>query len=504
MTHSPDQPTISVTALSKRFGTVQALDRVHLELRRGEVHGIVGENGAGKSTLMKILSGVEQPSEGELQIDGSTVRFHGVIDALKRGIAMIHQELNLVDELSVADNIFLGREFIRLGLIDRSRTEEEARRLLERIGHQLDPARLVRSLSIADKQMVEIAKALSYNARVLIMDEPTATLTEHEAATLLDLVDSLRKSGVTIVFISHILPQVLRISDRVTVLRDGRVVTTIEHPELSQMTERALASLMVGRSMTDYFPLRLAHRDDVVLSVRGLSVSHLIHDVSFDVHTGEIFGLAGLIGAGRTETAEAIVGLRGKSGGDIHVHGKIARIEGLADATRLGLAYLAEDRKDAGLTLDMSIIDNTTLVSLPRYSRVLIDRSAQLHATQTHARRLRLRAAALTDSVSALSGGNQQKVLLAKWLEVSPKVLIVDEPTRGVDIGAKEEIYHLLQQLAAEGMACILISSEMNELLGLCHRIGVMRQGRLVMILDGQSATEEQIIHAAGLEAANA
>lgn len=497
-------PTISVTALSKRFGTVQALDRVDLQLQRGEVHGIVGENGAGKSTLMKILSGVEQPSDGELRVDGSPVRFHGVIDALNLGIAMIHQELNLVDELSVADNIFLGREFTRSGIIDTSRTEQEAGRLLQRIGHNLDPSRPVRSLSIADKQMVEIAKALSYNARVLIMDEPTATLTEHETAALLDLVDGLRKSGVTIVFISHILPQVLRISDRVTVLRDGRVVASIEHDKLAAMTERSLASLMVGRSITDYFPPRLPHREDIVLSVRGLSVRDLIDKVSFDVHAGEIFGLAGLIGAGRTETAEAIVGLRKKSGGVIHLRGEVADIKELTDATDRGLAYLAEDRKDAGLTLGMSIIDNTTLVSLPRYCRVLIDRSAQLHATEAHAKRLRLHASSLTDPVWALSGGNQQKVLLAKWLEVSPKVLIVDEPTRGVDIGAKEEIYHLLQQLAAEGMACILISSEMNELLGLCHRIGVMRQGRLVMILDGQTATEEQIIHAAGLETANA
>jgi ribose transport system ATP-binding protein len=497
-------PTISVTALSKRFGTVQALDRVDLQLQRGEVHGIVGENGAGKSTLMKILSGVEQPSDGELRVDGSPVRFHGVIDALNLGIAMIHQELNLVDELSVADNIFLGREFTRSGIIDTSRTEQEAGRLLQRIGHNLDPSRPVRSLSIADKQMVEIAKALSYNARVLIMDEPTATLTEHETAALLDLVDGLRKSGVTIVFISHILPQVLRISDRVTVLRDGRVVASIEHDKLAAMTERSLASLMVGRSITDYFPPRLPHREDIVLSVRGLSVRDLIDKVSFDVHAGEIFGLAGLIGAGRTETAEAIVGLRKKSGGVIHLRGEVADIKELTDATDRGLAYLAEDRKDAGLTLGMSIIDNTTLVSLPRYCRVLIDRSAQLHATEAHAKRLRLHASSLTDPVWALSGGNQQKVLLAKWLEVSPKVLIVDEPTRGVDIGAKEEIYHLLQQLAAEGMACILISSEMNELLGLCHRISVMRQGRLVMILDGQTATEEQIIHAAGLETANA
>jgi len=497
-------PVAAFENLSKTFGSVRALDDVNLQLRRGEVHGLVGENGAGKSTLMKILSGVEQPTSGELLVHGSPARFHGVLDAMKLGIVMIHQELNLVDELSVADNIFLGREFTRYGMVDRQRSESEARKLLERIGHSLDPSRLVRTLSIADKQMVEIAKALSFNASVLIMDEPTATLTEREASTLLGLVDQLRKSGVTIVFISHILPQVLRISDRVTVLRDGVVVTTLEPHEIRATSERDLASLMVGRSMADHFPPRGAHQDTVALSVRNLSVTNLVHDVSFDVRAGEIFGLAGLIGAGRTEAAEAISGLRSKSGGSILLDGKPVRVTRLADATQLGIAYLPEDRKDAGLTLNMSIIDNTTLVSLPRYSRILLDRTAQRRATQNHAMRLKLRAASLSDAVSTLSGGNQQKVLLAKWLEVSPKVLIVDEPTRGVDIGAKEEIYHLLQELAAQGLACIMISSEMNELIGMCHRIGVMRLGRLVTILDGQRATEEQIIHAAGLETASA
>ena len=497
-------PVVAVENLSKKFGNVRALQGVDLQLRRGEVHGLVGENGAGKSTLMKVLSGVEQPTSGELQINGAAVRLHSVLEAMKLGIVMIHQELNLVDELSVSDNIFLGREFTRFGFIDRQRAESESRKLLDRIGHKLDPSRLVRTLSIADKQMVEIAKALSYNASVLIMDEPTATLTEREAGTLLDLVDQLRKTGVTIVFISHILPQVLRVSDRITVLRDGIVVTTLEKDEVRVKSERDLASLMVGRSMTDYFPPRIKHRDEVALSVRNLSVPHLIENVSFDVRAGEIFGLAGLIGAGRTETAEAIAGLRPKSNGEILLNGQRVRINQLADATLLGIAYLAEDRKGAGLTLDMSIIDNTTLVSLPRYSRILLDRNAQRRATQTHALRLQLRAGSLMDSVSTLSGGNQQKVLLAKWLEISPKVLIVDEPTRGIDIGAKEEVYHLLQGLAAEGLACIMISSEMNELIGLCHRIGVMRLGRLVTILDGQGATEEQIIHAAGLEAASA
>jgi len=271
---------------------------------------------------------------------------------------------------------------------------------------------------------------------------------------------------------------------------------------VKQTTERELASLMVGRPMAEYFPPRQSCADNVVLSIENLFVPDLAHDISFSVRQGEIFGLAGLIGAGRTETAEAIVGLRRRSSGVIRIDGKLVTIDSPIDATRLGIAYLPEDRKDAGLTLDMDVIDNTTIVSLPRYSRVLIDRRAQEAATQAHARRLRIRAGALSDPVATLSGGNQQKVLLAKWLETGPRVLIVDEPTRGVDIGAKEEIYHLLHDLASQGMTCIMISSEMNELLGLCHRIGVMRSGKLVTILDGKTATEDQIIHAAGLEAA--
>jgi ribose transport system ATP-binding protein len=495
------QPVVSVSELTKRFGSVRALDGVNLDLVAGEVHGIVGENGAGKSTLMKILAGVQQPTSGQMLVRGEAIRFQSVQDALQVGIVMIHQELNLVDELSVADNIFLGREPVRFGLIDRGRCASEARALLGRIGHELDPARLVYSLSIADKQMVEIAKAISYHANVLIMDEPTATLTERDALALLELIGQLRSNGVSIVFISHILPQVLEVSDRITVLRDGRVVTTLEKDQVTQTTERELASLMVGRPMAEYFPPRKPHGDRVVLSVENLSVPLLAHDIDFEVRQGEIFGLAGLIGAGRTETAEAIVGLRRRSSGTLRLDGKTITIDSPVDATRLGIAYLPEDRKDAGLTLGMDVVDNTTMVSMSRYGRVLIDRRGQEGATQAHVRRLRIRAGALTDAVSTLSGGNQQKVLLAKWLEIAPRVLIVDEPTRGVDIGAKEEIYHLLHDLAAQGMTCIMISSEMNELLGMCHRIGVMRSGRLVTILDGESATEDQIIHAAGLEA---
>jgi ribose transport system ATP-binding protein len=494
-------PAVSVRGLFKQYGSVRALDGVDLELLPGEVHGIVGENGAGKSTLMKILAGVQQPTTGQLLVRGTPVQFQSVQDALQLGIVMIHQELNLVDELSVADNIFLGREPVRFGLIDRGRCASEASALLHRIGHDLDPSRLVYTLSIADKQMVEIAKALSYQASVLIMDEPTATLTERDALALLALIGQLRSNGVTIVFISHILPQVLQVSDRITVLRDGKVVTTLDNDQVKQTAERELASLMVGRPMAEYFPPRKPHGESVVLSVENLSVPQLAYNIHFEVRQGEIFGLAGLIGAGRTETAEAIVGLRRRSSGTFRLDGKPITIDSPVDAARLGIAYLPEDRKDAGLTLGMDVIDNTTMVSMARYGRVLIDRRGQEKATQAHASRLHIRAGSLNDSVSTLSGGNQQKVLLAKWLEIAPRVLIVDEPTRGVDIGAKEEIYHLLHDLAAQGMTCIMISSEMNELLGLCHRIGVMRSGRLVTILDGPSATEDQIIHAAGLEA---
>ena len=494
---------VSVHSVSKHFGAVRALHNVSLEFQPGEIHGIVGENGAGKSTLMKVLSGLEQPTDGQLNIRGTPTRLRGVPDALNQGIVMIHQELNLVNELTVADNIFLGREPTRFGFVDDAKCKREARTLLERIGHKLDPSRLVRDLSIADKQMVEIAKALSYDARVLIMDEPTATLTQHEADTLLALVEQLREAGTTIIFISHILPQVLRISDRITVLRDGEVVTTLDTAHVRKTTDRELASLMVGRSLADYFPARKVPGEAAIFSVKDLSVDGVVDRVSCDVRKGEIFGLAGLIGAGRTETAEAIAGLRSRSSGRIELHGQKVTINSPVDAANLGIAYLSEDRKDAGLTLNMSIVDNTTLVSLARYSRGLIDDPAREKATRKHADRLQLRAGDLAHAVSTLSGGNQQKVLLAKWLEIAPKVLIVDEPTRGVDIGAKQEIYRLIQELASEGMACVLISSEMNELIGMCHRIGVMRLGRLVTVFDGPNATEEQIIHAAGLETAN-
>lgn len=483
-----------------RFGPVRALDDVSLSFRPGEIHGLVGENGAGKSTLMRILAGLQQPTRGIIRFMAKPITFNGPADAAARGIVMIHQELNLVDELSVADNIFLGRERTRWGLIDRRTTCQQALKFLRELGCDLDPQQPVKRLSVARQQMVEIAKALSCDARLLIMDEPTAALGSGDAQRLFALIARLKQRGVTVIYISHHLPEVLQICDRISVLRDGRLVTTID--DVRSMTEAKLAGLMVGRAMEDHFPTRVSHQAEVVLSVQDLCVPGLVHQTGFQVHRGEIFGLAGLIGAGRTELAEGIVGLRPATG-IVSVEGRTVRIRCLRDAVAAGIAYLSEDRKTAGLTLDMSIVQNTTLVSLRRYARPLIDRRSELRATQEHVRRLGIRIGSPHHRVATLSGGNQQKVALAKWLEMTPKVLILDEPTRGVDIGAKEEIYRLIQQLTCQGMACVMISSELNELLGMCHRIAVMRKGRIAGILDAEQATEERIMYLAAGVAQN-
>jgi len=497
---------LTVHDLSKSFPGVLALDEVSLSFRGGQVHGVIGENGAGKSTLMNILAGVHEPTAGQLRMNGQPLAVGSVQAAAAGGIVMIHQELNLIDELSVADNIFLGREFVRRGLISGSRTVGAAQAVLASFGCELDPRAKVGRLSIAEKQMVEIAKALSQDAKVLIMDEPTAVLTSNEVTKLFELVGELRSRGVCVIYISHILPEVLTICDRVTVLRDGRRVTTLRRDEIGDghEAEAKLASLMVGREMSEHFPPRRPHREGVVLSVRGLSCPPHVRDVRFDLHDGEVLGFAGLIGAGRTEMAEAIAGLRKttpdplkRGSGVVFVEGASLAARGPLDAVRAGVCYLSEDRKGAGLNLSMSIAANTTLVSLKRYCHPLISPREERAAAQRHVRRLRTKTTDVRDPVETLSGGNQQKVALAKWLEMSPKVLILDEPTRGVDIGAKEEIYRLIQELTQQGMSCVFISSEINELLGMAHRIVVMRGGRVAGIVDGSSATEEDVMHLA-------
>jgi ribose transport system ATP-binding protein len=523
-------PVLSTQNITKQFGSVRALDGVSIDLLPGQVHGIVGENGAGKSTLMKILSGVEQPDSGQVLLHCKPVELRNVLDAQRLGISMIHQELNLIDELSVADNIFLGREKTVGGIVDRTSTITAAAEILRGIRCDVPATARVKSLSIAQKQMIEIAKAVSIKASVLIMDEPTAVLSGRETAALFDLVNRLRANGVALVYISHLLPEVLKICDQVTVMRDGKIVETIQSeratktpvlryseepgltrgdpalrntPEpasvtLEQIGERGLASRMVGRPLADHFPKREPAGEEIAIEVTGLSVPGKVRDISFVVRRGEILGFAGLIGAGRTEMAEAVCGLRKKSAGTVTVSGKIVSIRTVRDAVRAGLAYLSEDRKATGLTLNMSIAQNTTLASLKnRWIRPM----AEAATTFRRVENLKIKVGSIHHPVSSLSGGNQQKVALAKWLETQPKVLFVDEPTRGVDIGAKEQIYQLIQSLTRGGMACILISSELNEVIGLSHRIAVMRGGQIAATLDAASATEESIMqYAAGVE----
>jgi ribose transport system ATP-binding protein len=492
----PDS-VLSTENVSRQFGAVRALSNVSMSLLPGQVHGIVGENGAGKSTLMKILSGVERPDSGRVLMRGVAVELKHPVDAQRLGISMIHQELNLIDDLSVADNIFIGREKSRFGWVDQKSTRAAAQRLLSSVGCDIRPTTKVRSLSIAQKQMVEIAKAVSTRASVLIMDEPTAVLSGRETAALFELIDRLRRDGVAVVYISHLLPEVLRVCDQVTVMRDGQVVETLPIEEVRRIGERGLASKMVGRPLADHFPSRETTGESVALEVRGLTVPGKLTDVSFNVRHGEILGFAGLIGAGRTEMAEAICGLRQKSGGQILVDGQPEQVRNVRQSVRAGLAYLSEDRKGTGLTLGMSIAQNVTLASLKQW---WIRSRREAAITRARVAGLKIKIGRINDPVSSLSGGNQQKVALAKWLETSPKVLFVDEPTRGVDIGAKEQIYQLIQSLTRQGMACVLISSELNEVIGMSHRVAVMRGGRIATIINAAEATEESIMHhAAGV-----
>jgi ribose transport system ATP-binding protein len=499
--HATAEPAvIAVRDLTMDFPGVRALDGVSLDLRQGEVHGLIGENGAGKSTLMKILAGLHQPTAGALSMAGEPVVLRGPADATARGVAMIHQELNLVSTLTVAENIVLGRERTRCGLIRRRESRGIAEAALARLGGGIDPALPVRRLAVAQQQIVEIARALACDARVLIMDEPTAVLSRKEAALLFDLIGQLKRDGVTVIYISHLLPEVLRVCDRITVLRDGQHVVTLDEAQSAKASEHQLAALMVGRPMANHFPPRGEPEPPVVLRVQDLCSDRSVREVSFTVRRGEILGFAGLIGAGRTELAEAIVGLRPRDRGSVLLDGEPVRIARLADAVQRGIVYLPEDRKEAGLVLEMDVVQNTTLAALGRLPGLLLNRRVEEAVTRRHVERLGTRVGRLSDPVSTLSGGNQQKIALAKWLELKPRVLIVDEPTRGVDIGAKEQIYRLLHELAARGMACVMISSEINELRGVCHRIAVMRRGRLVATLDGPAATEEQIMaHAAGV-----
>lgn len=486
-------PVLEVRNVTMEFPAVRALDGVSLAFHSGRVHGVIGENGAGKSTLMRILAGLQSPTQGEVLVDGATKRLASVRQAEALGIVMIHQELNLVDELTVAENVFLGRE-PRKGLtIDRKTMEAQTASLLQEVGAPFSPTAKVADLSLAAKQLVEIAKAISHDARVIVMDEPTAVLSRHEVEALFALIHKLREKGVSVIYISHILSELVHICDEIAVMRDGRLVGSLPKGEASP---EILARMMVGREMGDFFPEKMPMpTGGPALEAKNIAAGDCVYDVSLAVRPGEILGLAGLIGSGRTETAEAIAGLRARRGGDICREGAKVAIRKPKDAVREGIAYVSEDRKGAGLVLDMDVIANTTLVSLRRYAKGgKVDTKAEKASTEDWVKRLDIRAGDLHAPIRFLSGGNQQKVSVAKWLETRPRVLILDEPTRGVDVGAKREIYDLIQELAAEGMACLVISSEMTELIGLCHRILVLNQGRVAGELTEERMTEENIM----------
>jgi ABC-type sugar transport system ATPase subunit len=492
----PSQVALEMTGISKRFPGVQALAGVDLRVLRGEIHAVVGENGAGKSTLMKILAGAYHADAGTIQLDGRAVTFGSPHEAQAMGIGMVYQELNLVPDLSVAENIFLGRQPVRrFGWVERGRLRTAARALLDTLGAPLDPDALIRDLSVGQRQMVEVAKAYSMDPGILVLDEPTSALTEHETSILFGTLRRLRGRGIAIIFISHRLREVMEISDRVTVLRDGRLVGS---RPITELDPAEIVRMMVGREVTDLFPKRTVPIGEVVFEVRGYSRAGVFQDVSFQVRSGEILGLAGLVGAGRTEVARAIFGLDAHDSGELLLDGRPVRIRGPRDAVKARVGYVPEDRKQDGLVLGLTVRDNTVMSILSELARMgVITRQLETPTVLSMIERFRLRPPDPDRTVATLSGGNQQKVVMGRWTAATPRVLFLDEPTRGVDVGAKAEIHGLMGELAAQGVAIVMISSELVEVLSASDRILVLHQGRVTGELSRDEATEERIMLAA-------
>ena len=490
--------SVAFDGVVKSFGAVQVLHGVSFELAPGRVVGLLGENGAGKSTLMKILSGYEAATGGEVRIDGAAVKFDGPRAAEARGIVMIHQEFALAEDLTIAQNVFLGHERTKGWWLDDAAMRAETARVLALVGLAASADTPVRQLIVAEKQLVEIAKALQRDARVLVMDEPTATLTPGETERLFALIAQLKADGVTVVYISHKLDEIERITDEVVVMRDGRFVA---REATGDVTRHRMANLMVGREISDLYPAKDARPAAApLLRVQGLGVPGWAREVDFEVAPGEILGFAGLVGAGRTEMFEGLLGLRSHSVRSLEIDGRPARIRNPREAAALGLTYLSEDRKGKGLHVRFGLAENLTLMALRRYATPWLHPSAERDALKKAVDEFGIRTGSLDIPASSLSGGNQQKLALAKVLHPGPRVIVLDEPTRGVDVGAKRDIYFLIQRLAREGKAVIVISSELIELIGICHRIAVMRAGVLQATLAADQLTEEALIgHATGL-----
>jgi rhamnose transport system ATP-binding protein len=493
---SPTATVLELRGARKTFGAVVALSSGSVRLRAGEINALVGENGAGKSTMVKILAGVHQPDSGDFLFDGHPIVFRSPAESKAAGVSVIYQEPTLFPDLTVAENIFIGRQpTTRFGFIDRAAMRADARALFERLGVPIDPDRVAEGLSIADQQIIEIAKAISLDAKVLIMDEPTAALSGVEVERLFGVARALRDRGSAIMFISHRFDEVFGLSDRITVMRDGAFIS--EHTT-SEVTTPEIVRAMVGRDVDQLFPKQEARIGDTVVRVDGLTRAGVFHDVSFEVRAGEIVGLAGLVGAGRTEVARALFGIDRYDAGSVTVGGRRLAPRDPMASIKAGIGFVPEDRRKQGLVMDMSVSRNTTLTLRATLSRLgLVSARREREAAADWSRRLQVKTGSQELPVSTLSGGNQQKVVLAKWLATDPTFLIVDEPTRGIDVGTKSEVHRLISDLAGRGIAVLMISSELPEVLGMADRVLVMREGRLTASLDRSEADPETVMNAA-------
>jgi len=489
-------PLLEVKGLTKSFPGVLALRGVSLHLKKGEVLSLIGENGAGKSTLMKILAGVQPADSGEYLIEGGPVNFQNVRDAMNRGIALIHQELNLASNLDLAANIFLGREPNKKGIIQDNEIREEATKYLQRVGLDLPTDTITGTLPIGKQQLVEIAKALSCDARVLIMDEPTSSLSQKETETLFEVVKDLKNQGISVIYISHRLGEVIELSDRVTVFRDGENAGDLAKEEINHEN---MVRLMVGRDLSEFYDRQIHQPGKTVLQAREIiSPAHSTIPVSFEVRAGEIVGIAGLVGAGRTELLQTIFGVTPALDGELELDGKSFRPQCPADAINAGIALAPEDRKQHGLVLPMTVRENSSLPSLERdQTKGFLNQEAELKISEKAVEQMQIKTPSIEQIARFLSGGNQQKIVLGKWLAMNPKLLMLDEPTRGIDVGAKREIYKLMEKLAGEGMAILFVSSEMEEVLGMADRAYIMHEGKISGELDRNELSEESIMNLA-------
>ena len=482
---------LTLKNITKEFPGVKALDDVTINIERGTIHGLVGENGAGKSTLIKVLAGIYQPNKGEIILDGKPCRFNSPIEARRAGISVVHQEIKLAEPLSVAENMFLGNVQLKNGLVDWKGMRRRAREIVEDLGMDIDINAQVSSLTVAKKQIVEIMHAINNNSRILIMDEPSAVLTDRELEVMFRIVKQLRDEGITIIYISHRLDEIFGLCSNVSVLRDGCHIDTIP---VASVDRQGLINMMVGREMGQEYPKEVGNVGGTILEVKNLSRG-ILQDISFEVKSGEVFGISGLVGAGRTELARAILGIDKPESGEVYVRGKKVHYRTFADAIRDGLGLIPEDRKLQGLVQIMSVKRNTTLVNMKRVLRAgVLSSSLEEKLSKEYADKLHVVTPSMETEVQYLSGGNQQKVVIAKWLFQNSEILFLDEPTRGIDVGAKAEIYRLINRMAKEGKTIIMISSEMPELLGMCDRIMVMHEGHKMGELNAAEATQEKIM----------